>query len=199
MDDIILKKIEEYIRYLFQIVPAPFLYYHNLSHTLDVVYHCKEIATIYQLKSNELFNVLAAAWFHDIGHLYTKPETHEEKSVEVMRRFMYDISEPETTTRKIEQLILATKYPTHPKFLLEEIICDADTYHFGTSKFIETDPLVKKEMEYRTGLIDKNWNKHALQLLRGHRFYTTYCRDLLNNGKLSTIDFLESQDKAGKV
>ncbi len=199
MDDIILTKIEGYIRYLFQIVPAPCLYYHNLSHTLDVVNHCKEIATIYQLKSNELVIVLAAAWFHDIGHLYTKPEMHEEKSAEVMRRFMFDIREPETTTRKIEQLILATKYPTQPISLLEEIICDADTYHFGTSKFLETDPLVKKEMEDRTGLTDKNWNKHALQLLRGHRFYTTYCRELLNSGKQSTIDFLESQDKAGKL
>lgn len=161
MDDIILKNIEAYIVNSFQMNPLPFLYYHNLAHTLDVVNHCHEIGTAYELNSKELLLLLSAAWFHDIGHLYTDPESHEEKSSEVMRGFLDNICEPKTIL-EIERLIMTTKYPPQPNSLLEQIICDADTYHFGTHQFLQTDPMIKKEIESRTGLIYQNWKSQSL-------------------------------------
>jgi predicted metal-dependent HD superfamily phosphohydrolase len=192
MDNIILKQIEAYIVSSFQMNSLPFLYYHNLAHTLDVVNHCHEIGTAYNLKRKELLLLLSAAWFHDIGHLYTDPESHEEKSSEVMRGFLDNICEPKTIL-EIERLIITTKYPPQPNSLLEQIICDADTYHFGTHQFLQTDPMIKKEMESRTGLIYQNWKSQSLQMLRLHQFYTAYCRERLEKGKHENIKLLESQ------
>ena len=39
----------------------------------------------------------------------------------------------------IASCIMATKLPRNPKNLLEEIICDADTYHLGTKDFKKTN------------------------------------------------------------
>lgn len=194
MNEKILERIAEYVTTCFNQDIPPYLYYHNLSHTQEVVARSEEIATYYKLSEEDVFVLLAAAWFHDLGQLYTKPEAHEEKSVALMNEFLKHDCTPQTL-HSIASTILATKYPTRPNTFIEEIICDADTYHFGTGQFLVTDVLVKKEMEIRTGVVFTDWNKVSLDLLKSHHFYTDYCKERLTSGKQVNIELMERKEK----
>jgi predicted metal-dependent HD superfamily phosphohydrolase len=179
--------IETYVTDLFIRLAPSYLIYHNLAHTQHVVANTIEIADYYQLSSTDKSMLVAAAWFHDTGHIFVDMATHEEKGVEVMKEFLVG-----ENVDKIAQYIMATKFPTHPNGLLEEIICDADTYHFGTDYFRTTDNLIKKEMELRLHKNLTEWYPRTLQLLEHHHFYTAYCVEKLSEGKLLNIEYLKS-------
>jgi predicted metal-dependent HD superfamily phosphohydrolase len=135
-----------------------------------------------------------AAWFHDIGYLFTGPTGHEEKSAELMRNFMLiNMNDPEMTS-EIEACIMATKYPRDPQNLLQEIMCDADTYHFGTKEFKETNKQVFKELNATQGEIDKaEWHQKTLEFIEAHKYYTAYCRHLLDDRKQENIKKLQQK------
>ena len=61
------------------------------------------------------------------------------------------------------------------------------------AQFRTTDPMVKKEMEMRTGKQFPAWDASTLQLLKEHRFYTDYCKKLLEKGKQENVMFVESK------
>lgn len=90
----------------------------------------------------------------------------------------------EDIAQKAAGCILATKMPHNPQNLTEEIICDADTYHFGTKEFKTTNKNVKKEYELRGyAHFIHNWNENAIALLQRHQYFTNYCKSLLEEGK----------------
>ncbi len=144
-----------------------------------------------------------AAWFHDTGHLFTSAAHHEEKSAELMKEFMINYTNDTELISEIEKAILSTRVPRHPANLLQQILCDADTYHFGTKEFKESNKLVKEECtlrEGRIGKIDKyDWDKSALKMLESHQYYTTYCIDLLEEQKQINMKKLKKkiEDSAG--
>jgi HD superfamily phosphodiesterase len=188
------KKIEEYVVRLFEQMQTPELVFHNLEHTENVVKHAKEIAGHYKISENEMFVLYAAAWFHDTGHLFTEPAKHEEMSCEIMRKFLKEQIEDEKIIKAIEECIMATKAPTNPKNLSEEIICDADTYHFGTKDFKKTNKRVFEEYEIRLGITDEiRFNEGAIRMLESHRFYTAYCRELLDKRKKKNLKKLKKK------
>jgi len=133
------KKIENYVTGLFETMPDEHLIFHNQKHTENVVKRCREIALNYALSERDNLILDAAAWFHDTGHLFTEPAKHEEMSVEVMKKFMDEHSEDKEAVEEIATCIMATKFPRNPTNLLSEILCDADTYHFGTKEFKKTN------------------------------------------------------------
>lgn len=192
MNEEVLAKVHDYIINCFQQDWLSYLCYHNLSHTQNVVARSQEIGDIYGLDEDSLFILLAAAWFHDLGQLYTSPEEHENLSVALMIKFLQPYCAPETL-HEIKNAIDATRFSTQPKSILEEIICDADTYHFGTDEFLITDLQVKNEMEARTGKKFVKWEEQSIQLLKAHQFYTSYCKGLLNGGKEKNIAYLEQR------
>jgi predicted metal-dependent HD superfamily phosphohydrolase len=167
--------------------------YHNLAHTEAVVAHVKEMAAHYGLSAANSFVLSVSAWFHDIGHLYGDMKGHEERGVVIMHDYLPGFSSD--LVEAMNRCILATKLPSHPADLLEEIICDADTYHFGTLVFRTTDALVEKEMMLRTGKVFPDWHKKSLLLLEQHVFFTDYCRELLEQGKQENIAWLRTGDQ----
>ena len=188
------KKIEEYVTGLFEQMHAPALVFHNLQHTQGVVKRTQEIAGHYKVSENEMLILIAAAWFHDTGHLFTTPEKHEEMSCEIMRKFMKDHLEEEKTIQSIEACIMATKLPRNPKNLLEEIICDADTYHLGTKDFKETNKRAMEECRLRRGEIDLvKFNEATIRMLQTHRFYTSYSKELLEKRKQKNLAKLQKK------
>src|SRR6266487_5323760 len=193
-NNIVYKKTEEYVASLFERMHDPDLIYHNLNHTRCVVERAKEIAGHYHLSEADMMVLYVAAWFHDTGHLFTEASRHEEKSVELMKEFITDyITDPELIN-KIEESILATREPRHPANLLQQILCDADTYHFGTKEFKETNKQVRKEYILREGEIDKReWDKRTLDMLELHQYYTTYCQGLLDDKKKSNMKKLKKK------
>lgn len=194
MDNKLYKKIEEYVTELFVQNQIPALVFHNLGHTQTVVKRSQEIAGHYKVSENEMLILFASAWFHDTGHLFTEPAHHEKKSVEIMKKFMKDNVEEEATIRAIEECIMATRAPRNPKNLLEEIICDADTYHLGTKDFKKRNQDVFEEFKLRLGETDFiQFNEGTIRMLENHHFYTNYCKELLDKRKKKNLKKLKKK------
>lgn len=180
----IINEAEEFVSETFKAGQKNQFPYHNLAHTQNVVNHAFEIAAHYELTEKDITVLGLAAWFHDVGHLYTTPENHEEKSVEVMRKFMEEHKEAPGITDEVAEIIMATQQSREPVTLLQQIIRDADTYHFGTKDFKDTNKLVKKEFELRgMGAMTTGWEAQTLKKLKEHKFYTSYGIEILNGGK----------------
>ena len=188
------KKIEEHVTGLFDQMSDPVLIFHTFEHTENVVKRTKEIAGHYNVTEDEMLILFAAAWFHDTGHLFTDPSKHEEMSCEIMRRFMAGKVDDEKIIDQIEGCILATKFPRVPKNLLQQIICDADTYHFGTKDFKNTNKQAFKEHSLRTGETDRSkFNEETIAMLETHQFYTNYAKQLLNERKTKNMKKLQKK------
>jgi predicted metal-dependent HD superfamily phosphohydrolase len=188
------KKIEEHVRDLFAKKYTPALAFHDLKHTETVVARTKEIAVHYNLSERDMLILFAAAWFHDTGHLFTTPAGHEEKSVEIMKDFMMPNLNDNELIHEIEKCILATRMPRNPTNILQQVICDADTYHFGTKDFKFTNRLNMREVEIRNGAVDKNdFNKKTLEMLKEHQFYTDYSKNLLTKTKKKNMKKLKKK------
>ncbi len=191
---IIYRKAEQHVTNLYNTNNTTKLLYHNLQHTQNVVTRTKEIAGHYNLVENDMVILFVAAWFHDTGYLFAEPKVHEEKSVELMRAFIESEIEDDNLVNSIEECILATKAINSPKNLLQQILCDADTYHLGTKDFNETNKQVFEEFRMRGNTISKmDWQIKAIQLLEGHQFYTTYCKELLTEKKKKNMKKLKKE------
>lgn len=178
----LMKNVREYVTSLFNEYRGGDLFYHSLDHTKTVVKRTFEIAANYSFTEAELFILSSAAWFHDTGQLTGGQELHEDRSVSIMQDFLKAKGVEKNIIDEIENCICATKIPHKPKSLLDEILCDADTYNLGTEDFLKNDKLLKKEMELRNIPVD-NWDEKTLELLQSHQYFTPYCRALLNIGK----------------
>jgi len=187
----LVEKTGIYVKRLFNQYRANDLKYHNLEHTKSVIKRTLEIAANYSFKETELFILSAAAWFHDTGHLVGGPELHEDRSVIIMQSFLKRNEVVKDVIDKIEGCICATKIPQQHKSLLEEIVCDADTYKLGTKDFLTTNKLLKKECELRGMPVD-NWDEKTLEFLQSHKYFTSYCQALLNKGREKNIDLARS-------
>ncbi|MDQ2720569.1 MAG: DUF5706 domain-containing protein [Bacteroidota bacterium] len=182
------KRVEDHVKGLYEQMQTSALAFHNLQHTKDVVTHADEIAAHYNLSEKELLILRTAAWFHDTGQLFTDPSKHEEMSIDIMKRFMKDFGEDEQMISDIEGCIMATKFPRNPKNLLQQIICDADTYNLGTKEFKETNKKAFEERKLRNGDADPlKFNQETVELLQTHTYYTSYCTELLNVRKSKNL------------
>jgi predicted metal-dependent HD superfamily phosphohydrolase len=190
----IYKKVENFVTELYEKNQTDNLVFHNLQHTEKVVERAKEIAQQYQLSEQEQFILYSAAWFHDTGHLFVDPSKHEVRSVELMRDFLSKHTNDEELLKETGECILATRMPRNPQTMLQQIICDADTYHLGTKEFKSTNKQIKKEYDLRKIPAPLGgWKKASLDFIESHEFYTDYCRDLLNEGKQDNIEKLRKK------
>ncbi len=190
----IYKETEEYVTDLFEKNSKDNLVYHNLDHTKYVVSRVTEIAAHYQLSEEEMMIVFVAAWFHDSGYLFVPPKEHEEKSAELMRDFMKQFPLPADIIDNIESCIYSTRYSTEPQNLMQEIVSDADTFNLGTKNFKNTNKDVFSEFEKeRPGFTQQAFNIATLQMLKDHKYYTSYCRDLLSKMKRKNMKKLKKK------
>lgn len=188
------KRIEDYVNGLFGQMHSNALVFHNLEHTEGVVKRTKEIAGHYNVSENDMLILFAASWFHDTGYLFTDPEKHEEMSCEIMKKFMSDLVDDEKSIEAIAGCIMATKSPRDPANLLQEIICDADTYHLGTKEFKMMNKKAYEETKDRDPKTNKrDFRIGTVRMMESHRFYTSYCKDLLEKRKEKNIKDLKSK------
>ena len=193
------KKIENHVTGLFEKMNDPSLVFHNLKHTQNVVERTKEIAGHYHVNEKEMLILYASAWFHDTGHLFTEPSKHEQMSADIMKKYMPEQTDDTEMIAEIEKCILATKAPRNPANVLQQIICDADTYHLGTKDFKKTNKQMFKEHSLKTGETDKlKFNTGALKMLEEHKFYTDYCKELLTERKQQNMKKLKNKVEGTK-
>ncbi|MEO7462206.1 MAG: Pycsar system effector family protein [Ferruginibacter sp.] len=169
--------------------------FHNLVHTKGVVNRANEIAGHYQLSDKDMLIIYLSSWFHDTGYLLVNQPGHEAKSVDIMREFTSGHNLPEGTVEAVAGCIMSTMQPRNPTGLLQEIICDADTYHFGKKEFKLTNKLALEEAKTsdhppasELGFMEKTY-----EMLEGHHFYTTYCKNLLDGQKNKNMKKLKKK------
>lgn len=195
-DKQIIKQAEEKVIELFEEGSPDNLLYHSLDHTRSVVDRANEIAAHYELSERDITILNIGAWFHDVGHIYTDPSSHEQKSAELLKEWLSDKGNDGGLAEETAKIILATKLSTAPKGLIQEIIKDADSYHFGTGEFKKMDKLMKKETALRKLPVD-NWEKNTLILLESHQYYTSYCKEHLEAGKQKNMAKIKKKIKEG--
>jgi predicted metal-dependent HD superfamily phosphohydrolase len=188
----LLEKVSRHVIHLFTQYEKKDLCYHNLEHTKTVVERTLQIAAYYDFSAADQFILTTSAWFHDTGQLTGGPEGHEERSIDIMTAFLKANGVKETTIKRVEHCICSTMLSQVPHSLIEEILCDADTFNLGTKEFCKTDGLLKKECVLRNLSINQ-WEEKTLQLLLSHQYYTSYCQTLLNRGKEENIAYVRSQ------
>ena len=189
----IIKLIDNYITGIFSGDTDKELLYHDLTHTQQVVANAAKIATHYKLDEKDYFIVIAAAWFHDIGYFVGNSSGHELIGAEMAASFLKDKGIDEETITSVKNCIMATKMPQAPATLLEQIVCDADLFLWGTDDFEKRSKLMRKEAEWR---LDKKigkseWRKSTIYLLESHHFQTDYARDLLQDKKTENLNKLK--------
>ena len=186
--------VEKHVNYYFNTHHDSRLVYHNFQHTNDVVKAAQEIANHYQLNNEDFFVVTVAAWFHDTGY-FVDVVHHEIKGAEMASDYLKNLGVDETIREKVSNAILSTKIPQKPTNLLENILCDADLFHLGTTDFREKGKLMHKEAEliYNKDISKNDWRINDIQFLESQHYHTDYAQLLLNDQKSKNIEKIKSK------
>ncbi|MCH8330475.1 MAG: HD domain-containing protein [Bacteroidetes bacterium] len=164
-------------------IPKEYIY-HNLEHTVDTLNAAIEIAKGCQLDDEKQELVELAAWFHDTGYVFTYMD-HETKSKEIAREFLSNHSYPEEKIVIIEGCIEATRMSSKPNNLIEEILCDADSYNLGRKAFSKRGANLRAEWKFalKKEYTDEEWVKETLKFLEMHEYCTPFAKGRLEPQK----------------
>jgi predicted metal-dependent HD superfamily phosphohydrolase len=176
----------------------PEFVFHNLDHTEDVAEACSTMADHYQIKEDDRFVLILAAWFHDTGYSKGTAAGHEEESVRIATEFLRQHNVDDEIIQRVGSCIRATKMPQSPVSQVEKILCDADLFHLATDDFKARNQLLKQEQEILLGhkISKKDWKKNNIQFLGNHKYFTDYGQQTLEPKKHE--NFLSLQKKKGK-
>lgn len=194
---LMLNKVEQYARDSFDHTNLNNLLYHNLRHTESVASYAKQIARHYQLGERDYFIVVASAWMHDLGYTLERAN-HEAEGAGAAAIFLGNLDLQIADIDAVKGCILATKLPQDPHNLLEEIVCDADLYHLGTSHFSELSKSMRKEAEEASNIkISKDdWRVKTINFLESHTYHTEYAKLLLNDQKQKNLEELKEKSES---
>ncbi|PWI29012.1 phosphohydrolase [Flavobacteriaceae bacterium LYZ1037] len=198
MKEELLLQVEIYVAELLNKQLSPINYYHNAIHTRRVVSNTRDLAKLEACTEQETTALLAAAWFHDTGYIFTD-KGHEEESVKIAHAFLKQQDVSEGMLNLVEQLILATNNEYIPKDKLEGIIKDADCGHVASEEFLDISENLLKEMNAKNQnhLSEIEWMKQNLNFLKNHLFYSSSAKQLWQPNK--EINQLEIQKKIDKL
>jgi len=190
----LLKKVKVYVHDFFRQHINEAYVYHDVRHTRDVVEAVQKITGFYKLTDADHFIIVAAAWFHDLGYFIDHAH-HEEKGADLAAKFLADEHVSEEIIQKIRSCIMATKLPQQPHDLAEEIICDADLFHFGTDNFSKRTKLLLTEYN---NLHDKpisktEWRDKNIAVMEVHHYFTDYGLLYLTRTKEKNIHRLKQK------
>lgn len=177
----IIKKLDEEL--------PPWLYYHNLSHTLDVLDAAMNIAKEEKVSKPDLLLLKTACLFHDSGMLrsYTG---HEEASIEITKEVLPEFDYSQREIDLINQMIITTQLPQDAKHLLEKILCDADLDYLGRDDFFMISHQLRQEWLVSgfktTNLIE--WYQLQVEFLRAHIYFTLSSKNTREAGKMENLN-----------
>jgi putative nucleotidyltransferase with HDIG domain len=106
---ILLEKTRLHVRRHFSRHSPKWMAFHDLEHTLSVARAAVDIGRASRLSATDLLLVEVAALFHDMGYAFTYAG-HEERSARLARAFLRKQGQPAAFIRRVEALILATRY-----------------------------------------------------------------------------------------
>jgi predicted metal-dependent HD superfamily phosphohydrolase len=166
----ILKRLEEGLPQI--------LYYHGLSHTLNVLNAVEKIAEGEGVSGNDLILLSTAALFHDSGFL-VQYKNNEPMACIIAEETLPDFSYSKEQIQSVCKIIKATAMPQNPESLLEKIICDADLDTLGRDDFYETSKALRNELSEQ-GVVfnEKEWLEFEVNFIKGHEYFTETARNL---------------------
>lgn len=168
----------------------PELYYHSISHTLDVFKTCRLIALSEGVSEADMELLQIAALFHDTGFL-EKSVGHEEISCQIAQNNLFGLGFNKSQINAICEMIRATKIPQQPTNLLEQIIADADLDYLGRSDFHDIASLLFKELKHKNmSLIEADWDQIQIKFLQSHHYFTQTSLYLRKGLKKKHLQFL---------
>lgn len=103
--------------------------FHTVMHTQEVVKTAIEIAGECHCSPKQLEVVTLAAWFHDCGYTTTFTN-HEDGRKTIAVDFLRQYNYPEENIKQVLACIEVTRFPQNPISPEEEVLADADLYHF---------------------------------------------------------------------
>ena len=166
----------------------PYLYYHNVKHTVDVVTEVELIGWAEGLDDEGILLLKTAALFHDAGHTIEYDE-HEYHGTELVKSLLPGYGYTEEQINKICEIIMATKLPPQPRDIYQKIICDADLDYLGRSDMIPVSNTLFKELNEQDKIGTLNeWNKLQLKFISGHTYFTKTARSLREVNKQKQIE-----------
>jgi predicted metal-dependent HD superfamily phosphohydrolase len=149
------------------------LYYHDLSHTLDVLHSVERLADLENVTGEDLILLQTASLFHDAGMIRTYLG-HEQASVEMIEEFLPHFGYNPPQIAKINKMIMTTRLPQSATGTLEQILCDADLDYLGRDDFFMIAHRLKLEWAVKnikpTTL--KEWYLLQISFLTTHRYFT---------------------------
>jgi predicted metal-dependent HD superfamily phosphohydrolase len=193
----ILSAAQDFVSDLFINKVNKTIHFHTLQHTQEVVAGSETMAEYYHLEDEDRFALLLAAWFHDTGYSVGRAMGHENVSIEIATKFLIENKVSQQVIDKVIGCISATRLPQNPNSLIEQIICDADLFHLGTSDFREKNKLLREELNDfgNMDLSKKDWRKKNIEFLTKHNYFTSYAKENLD--PLKQIYLEELNKKVG--
>ncbi|MCK0131710.1 DUF5706 domain-containing protein [Flavobacteriaceae bacterium F08102] len=196
----IIEKANTYVFELFKKKLPQHFIYHNFAHTKRVLKSTREIIAQSNISEEDTVVLQLAAIFHDTGYI-VKRKGHEEESVKIAAEFLEAEKVAPSFIAKVKACIMATQFDHHPTNLLEEIIKDADTSHFGKDYFEEASELLRKELEL-AGVVSyspNQWLKQNITILtQKHSYYTAYAHEKWQPQKAQHLTELIKRNKKQK-
>ncbi|WP_316734625.1 HD domain-containing protein [Pedobacter aquatilis] len=191
--DVLLTKVEDFVVKRFESLGND-MHFHNLEHTLLVVEAVQLIGRDAGLTVEGRFLLILAAFLHDVGYT-EKYIGHEELSAEIAKDFLANNGLSEEKIKVVIDCILATRFPQRPKNLMEQVICDADFYHFSLIDYPAFALKLKQEWELKLDKVfsSKEWDALNLKFLESHSYFTAFGQGVLQKNKDKNIAKLASR------
>ncbi|MDQ4141220.1 MAG: DUF5706 domain-containing protein [Bacteroidota bacterium] len=155
-------------------LPAAIVF-HTLEHTEEVVKTAEKIGIKSGLNEGDLEVLLVAAWLHDLGYCFDALNPLPE-SIKAAESILAEKEYPPEQIKRIVNCITATRIPQSPLNLMEKILCDADLCYLASNDYEVKAELLRKETSLLQGkeIPRKEWLQSNLEILKNHRFFTTY-------------------------
>lgn len=167
-------------------------HFHNFEHTREVAAAAEDIGRQSNLTSEELELAVVAAWLHDIGYKQGA-ENHEENSVKAAASLFQRLGTPVGQINLINNAILSTKMPQHPKSMVDKVVCDADLFHLSDGSYEKKGALLRSEWSAIKGkqMTDEEWVMHNLEFMQNHHYNTPYGQTVLEESKQKNMKRLK--------
>jgi uncharacterized protein len=158
---------------------SPKLTYHDFAHTVsDVVPAAKMLAEAENLSEYDQTLLMTAAYYHDVGFLEQR-QGHELVSARIAGESLPHFGYTHAEIECIQDLIMATRLPTHPQTLMQKLIADADLDSLGRTDFWSRSMALRAEMaSQKIFFADADWYANQIAFLSSHRYWSESARRL---------------------
>lgn len=164
------------------------LFYHCLSHTIDVIDSSERLAVAEGINEHDRLLLMTAAVFHDTGFLTTY-RGHEEISCQLASQILPEYNYSFEDILKIHEMIMATQIPQSPKSILGQLLCDADLDYLGRDDFEPiANNLYKELIAYKFIQDEQQWNRIQLSFLDNHQYFSATAIKTREKKKQKNLD-----------